>query len=54
MWHSWVDGEPFAEGVGTPLNSSLAETLGYRVGHEEWPSWIDRWAEEILAAEAAS
>jgi hypothetical protein len=29
LWRSWIEGDSSAKGIGTPLNSSLAETLGY-------------------------
>jgi hypothetical protein len=48
-WHLRIQGDPSAELVGTPLNSSLAELLGYRVAHERWPEWIDTLAAEIEA-----
>ena len=48
-WECRVDGEPDAWCIGTPLNSTLAAALGYHVAHDEWPAWIDRWAEEIVA-----
>jgi hypothetical protein len=46
-WHLRIEGDPSAELVGTPLNSALAELLGYRVAHEEWPEWIENLAIEI-------
>jgi hypothetical protein len=49
-WHLRIEGEPGAEIVGWPLNSTLAELLGYDVAHEEWPIWIDDLAREIDAA----
>ena len=49
-WHLLIEGEPNMELIGSPLNSSLAELLGYRVAHEEWPSWIDELAAKIEAA----
>jgi hypothetical protein len=35
------------EVVGEPLQSTLADLLGYSVAHDEWPSWIDDLAAEI-------
>jgi hypothetical protein len=35
--------------VGHPLNSTLAELLGWNVAHEEWPEWINQLAEQIDA-----
>jgi hypothetical protein len=46
-WYLRIDGEPTAEIVGAPLNSTLAELLGYAVAHERWPVWIDDLAREI-------
>jgi hypothetical protein len=40
---------PKAYVYGSPLPSSLAALLGYEVGLEEWPDWIDQLAEEIEA-----
>jgi hypothetical protein len=45
--HARVEGEPASEIVGTPLLSTLAELLGYEVGHEVWPTWIDDLASEV-------
>ncbi len=42
-----IEVDPQSEVIGWPLPSTLAEALGYRVAHETWPEWIDRWAEEI-------
>jgi hypothetical protein len=36
--------------AGKQLPSSLADLLGYRVAHEQWPSWIDDLASEIERA----
>jgi hypothetical protein len=47
MWSLRIEGEPHAEIVGWPLNATLAELLGYRIAHEEWPPWIDDLAQEI-------
>jgi hypothetical protein len=33
--------------VGWPLNSTLADLVGYHVGREDWPGWIDQLADEI-------
>jgi hypothetical protein len=48
-----IEGEPHAEIAGWPLNSTLAELLGYHVAHQEWPSWIHDLAREIEAAQGA-
>ena len=48
-WHLRMEGEPHAELVGWPLNSALAELVGYDIAHEEWPAWIDDLAREIQA-----
>jgi hypothetical protein len=49
-WCLRIEDEPHAEIVGMPLNSTLAELLGYAVAHEEWPDWIDDLAREIEAS----
>jgi hypothetical protein len=46
-WHLQLEGVEGAETVGFPLNSTLADLLGYRVAHEDWPGWIDRVADEL-------
>ena len=46
-WHLQIEGDPSTETVGWPLNSTLAETIGYVIAHEEWPTWIDDLAKEI-------
>ncbi len=46
-WYLAIEGEPYAEIVGRPLNSTLPDLLGYNVAHEEWPAWIDDLAQEI-------
>jgi hypothetical protein len=46
-WHLQIDDR---EIIGWPLNATLAELLGFRVGQEDWPTWIDRVAEEIADA----
>ena len=51
-WHCRVEGQPDAEIVGWPLNSTLAELLGYEVAREDWPQWIDELAVEIEAMTA--
>jgi hypothetical protein len=48
FWEISVEGESDEEkGVGHPLSSSLADVLGYRVGVEDWPAWIDELAQTI-------
>ena len=34
--------------VGRPLNSALAELLGWKVAHEDWPLWVDELAAQIM------
>jgi hypothetical protein len=46
-WHLRIEGNPSAEIIGSPLDSTLAELLGYSVAHEEWPDWIDVLARDI-------
>jgi hypothetical protein len=46
-WHLRIEGVPGAEIIGWPLNTALAELLGYAIAHEEWLSWIDHLAREI-------
>lgn len=48
-WYLRIDGEPHSEMAGWPLNSTLAELVGYNIAHEDWPSWIDDLAREIQA-----
>jgi hypothetical protein len=43
-WHLQIGDR---EIIGLPLNSTLAELLGFRLGQEEWPAWIDRIADQI-------
>jgi hypothetical protein len=33
--------------VGEPLQSALAELLGFSVARDDWPSWLDDLAMEI-------
>jgi hypothetical protein len=35
---------------GVPLNSCLAEVLGFDIVHVGWPDWVDDLADEIAAA----
>jgi hypothetical protein len=51
-WHCRLEGKPEAEIVGWPLNSTLAELLGYEVAREEWPPWINELAAEIESEKA--
>ena len=51
-WHCRLEGKPDAEIVGWPLNSTLAELLGYEVAREGWPQWIDQLAAEIESEKA--
>jgi hypothetical protein len=46
-WHLQLEGEPTTELVGAPLQSALAELLGYAVARQSWPSWLDDCAAEI-------
>ena len=49
LWELQIEGEDEAVSVGHPLNSTLAELLGWNVAHEEWPPWIDQLAHTIEA-----
>jgi hypothetical protein len=44
FWHLTLEG---AEIVGEPLQSTLAELLGFDVAGESWPRWVDDCAAEI-------
>jgi hypothetical protein len=46
-WHLQLADGTQPEIVGTPLQSTLAELLGYEVAHEPWPDWVDDAAAEI-------
>lgn len=48
LWELAIQGDSDADvSVGHPLNSTLAELLGWNVAHEEWPAWIDELAAQI-------
>jgi hypothetical protein len=49
LWEVKLDGSESGAGVGHPLNSTLADLLGWKVAHEEWPTWIDELAAAIEA-----
>jgi hypothetical protein len=44
FWELELDGEV---SVGHPLNSTLADLLGWNVADEDWPTWIDELAARI-------
>jgi hypothetical protein len=46
-WELELEGVRDAVIVGSPLNLTLADLLGYDVANEEYPAWIDQTAEEI-------
>ncbi len=48
-WELELEGEPSAWIVGWPLNATVADLVGYHVGQEEWPDWIDQLAVQIEA-----
>ena len=48
-WECWIEGDPTTVIVGWPLDSTLADLLGYDVAHEDWPEWINTLAAEIEA-----
>jgi hypothetical protein len=35
-------------GIGQPLNSALADPLGYDVARAAWPAWVDDLAPAIV------
>ena len=45
LWEITIDGETL---IGHPLNSALAELLGWNIAHEDWPEWINEIAARIL------
>jgi hypothetical protein len=49
FWFVYVDdGDPKHRAGGAELSSGMiAGALGYHIGRDEWPEWIDRWADEI-------
>ncbi|MGH9197094.1 MAG: hypothetical protein ACRD1T_15310 [Acidimicrobiia bacterium] len=47
QWELQIQGQEGNVIVGHPLNTALAELLGWKVAHEEWPEWIDRLADQI-------
>jgi len=48
LWEPWITpGNPNQTSVGHPLNSTIADLVGCRVAHEEWPEWINELAAEI-------
>lgn len=48
-WELELEGEPNAQIVGRPLNSAVAELIGYHVAQEEWPDWMDQLVARIEA-----
>ena len=50
LWELQIEGAGGEVLVGHPLNSTLAELLGFGVAHELWPGWVDRLARRIEAA----
>ena len=48
-WSLRIESDPNADIVGQPLNSTLADLVGYDVANEEWPAWVDDLAREIQA-----
>lgn len=49
MWELEIQGFDGAVIVGHPVQSALAELLGYNVAQEEWPRWIGDVALRIEA-----
>jgi hypothetical protein len=48
LWHVYLRDEPPRESIGWPLGPIVAEVIGYNVGIEDWPRWIDVWAAEVV------
>jgi hypothetical protein len=46
LWELQIEGREEAV-VGHPLNSTLADLLGWNVAHDEWPKWVDQLAQRI-------
>ena len=49
VWELCIAGSDDLAIVGHPLNSTLADLLGWNVAHEEWPEWVDQLATEMEA-----
>ena len=50
-WCCWIEGREDDQWIGGwTLNGAIADLVGYDIAHEEWPTWIDRWADEIIEA----
>lgn len=49
LWEAKLEGAESGRGVavGHPLDSTLADLLGWNVAQEEWPVWIDELAAAI-------
>jgi hypothetical protein len=46
-WLSFIEDQPDSSVIGWPLAGVIADCLGYDTAHDEWPTWIDEWANEI-------
>jgi hypothetical protein len=44
-----ADGNELRYLAGWPLAPCVADLLGYDTASDEWPDWIDRWAEQVVA-----
>jgi hypothetical protein len=53
FWECWIEGDASAVRLGCPLESTLADLVGYDVAHDELPDWIGLMAREIEAASGA-
>jgi hypothetical protein len=47
LWELGIEGHADLVQIGHPLDSTLAEFLGWKVAHEGWPRWINQLAEQI-------
>jgi hypothetical protein len=48
-WELMIDGDEDSVGIGHPLDSNLAEVLGWDIAKDDWPTWVDQLAERIAA-----
>jgi hypothetical protein len=48
-WHLQIQGSDQIVIIGHPLESTLAELLGYKPAHDEWPDWVTELASRIEA-----
>lgn len=48
-----ADGNELKYVAGWPLAPCLADLFDYDTAHDEWPKWIDQWADQVVAATQA-